>query len=121
MKHTLGMVVLSVVLQATSCGTTYQEAQEQKVNPVENSSTIANVRESYFDSFGNGYFTKLLSWNSDSYKYAIVYANDTKVKYFVFRSGDSEGITPLYNADGSLQVYDGSSGEGSVPEVEGVE
>lgn len=120
MKHTLGMVVLSVVLQATSCGTTYQEAQEQKANSVENSSVIANARENYFDDFGYGYFTKLLGWSSGSYKYAIVYANDTKVKYLVFRSGDSGGITPLYNADGSLQVYDGSSEE-FVPEVEGVE
>lgn len=115
MKHTLSMVVLSVVLQATSCGTTYQEAQEQKVNPVE-----ISTADSYFTDFGNGYFTKLLSWNGDSYKYAIVYANDTKAKYLVFRSGDTGGITPLYNADGSLQVYDESSGE-FVPEVEGVE
>ena len=108
MKHILGVMALSVVLQATSCGTTYQTAVEQKENPVENSNTITNARESYFDGFGNGYFTKLLSWSGDSYKYAIVYANDTKVKYLVFRSGDSGGITPLYNADGSLQVYDDS-------------
>lgn len=120
MKHMFGMVVLSVVLQATSCGTTYQEAQEQKENSVESSSTVPDAGESYSDDFGNGYFTKLLSWEDASYKYGIVYANDTKVKYFVFRGGHDGGITPLYNADGSLQVYDGSSEE-FVPEVEGVE
>lgn len=39
--------------------------------------------------------------------YTIVYANDTKVKYFICSGYNQYGITPLYNADGTLQVYDG--------------
>ena len=40
--------------------------------------------------------------------YYIVYANDTKVKYFVKWTGYQFGITPLYNADGTLQIYEES-------------
>ena len=29
------------------------------------------------------------------------------VKYFIYTNGYHFGITPLYNADGTLQVYDG--------------
>lgn len=37
--------------------------------------------------------------------YLIMYENNTRVKYLVWaRKG---GITPLYNADGSLQLYTG--------------
>lgn len=38
--------------------------------------------------------------------YRIVYAHDTKVKYFIYTAGRRYGITPLYNADGTLQVYE---------------
>lgn len=41
----------------------------------------------------------------------IVYANDTKVKYMMFREGYRGGITPLYNTDGSLQVYEESEAD----------
>ena len=54
-----------------------------------------------------GYFTVVKSWD-DGYGefYYIMYANDTKVLYFCFKeAGSNGGITPLYNADGSLQVY----------------
>ena len=56
-------------------------------------------------SFGGGYFTLLTEWNAGAQHCYIVYANDTKVKYLMmFRDGKA-GITPLYNADGTLQVY----------------
>ena len=61
-------------------------------------------------SFCNGYFTVINEWRDWHRRYRIAYANDTKVKYFIAYNVDSEsqfGITPLYNADGTLQVYDG--------------
>lgn len=55
----------------------------------------------------NGYFTLIKEWRSDTgAHYRIVYANDTGVMYFVFSSGYQGGMTPLYNADGTLQIYD---------------
>ena len=59
------------------------------------------------DLFCNGYFTAINKWRDWNSRYCIVYANDTKVKYFIAYSAKKFGITPLYNADGTLQVYDG--------------
>lgn len=58
----------------------------------------------YREQMAGGYFTVLEEWDRVNY---IVYANDTKVKYFVKYGGSVLGITPLYNADGSLQIYEG--------------
>lgn len=60
--------------------------------------------DTYREQLYGGYFTVLEKWKNYNY---IVYANDTKVKYFIHYGGNSCGITPLYNADGSLQIYEG--------------
>lgn len=92
MKKKILAIILSglVVLQCTGCGTTYQE-----VTNTSNSS----------DSFAKGYFTVISKWGGTP-TYRIVYANDTKVKYFVFFDGYRGGISPLYNTDGTLQIYE---------------
>ena len=82
-------VAVAMMVCLVGCATTYQEATEQ---------TESNQR----GDFGKEYFTVLTERNS----YQIVYANDTKVKYLIFDSGMYRfGITPLYNADGTLQIY----------------
>lgn len=94
MKKRLLSVALAVVMVVclAGCGTTYQDATWQ---------TESNAS----GDFGNGYFTVITEWDG----YQIVYANDTKVKYLIFDSGMYRfGITPLYNADGTLQVYEES-------------
>ncbi len=97
MKKRILSVALAVVMVVclVGCGTTYQEATGQTES---NSS----------GDFGNGYFTEITSWSSTTNNYKIVYANDTKVKYFVCNTGYKFGITPLYNADGTLQIYEES-------------
>lgn len=61
-------------------------------------------------NYGNGYFVKIKQWeDSDGSKYNIIYAKDTKVKYLERLSYSQYGITPLYNADGSLQIYEGDN------------
>lgn len=80
-----------LALSCIGCGTTYQEATEH-----------TKAKE---ESIGGGYFTVITSWG-DGNSYYIVYAKDTKVKYFVKWTGYQFGITPLYNADGTLQVYE---------------
>lgn len=42
----------------------------------------------------------------DYLHYRIVYAKDTKVKYLIITGYHIYGITPLYNADGTLQIYE---------------
>lgn len=97
MKKRLLSMALAVVMAVclVGCGTTYQEATGQ----TESKSN---------DDFGNGYFTEITSWSDASNNYRIVYANDTKVKYFTVTTGYKFGITPLYNADGTLQIYEES-------------
>ena len=57
-----------------------------------------NISSSYQE-----YFTVI-----DSIPYGVtVYANDTKVIYFSQYHDFGGGITPLYNADGTLQIYNG--------------
>lgn len=55
--------------------------------------------------FAGSYFVQTNKWSDTSANYYIVYAKDTKVKYFVYTTGYKFGITPLYNADGTLQIY----------------
>lgn len=84
---TVGLICVS----ATGCETSYQEA------------ISANTANGTTRS--NGYFTEIVKWGNG--EYTIVYANDTKVKYFIYSGYNQYGITPLYNTDGTLQVYDG--------------
>lgn len=95
MKKRLLSMALAVVMVVclAGCGTTYQKATGQ---------TESNAS----DDFGNGYFTVITEWGCC---YKIVYANDTKVKYLIInKSHYMSGITPLYNADGTLQIYEES-------------
>ena len=95
MKKRLLSVALAVVMAVclVGCGTTYQEATGQ---------TESNTR----DDLGNGYFTVITKWSDGNGRYRIVYAKDTKVKYFIQTSTYSWAISPLYNADGTLQIYE---------------
>lgn len=93
MKKQILIVALAVCL--AGCGTTYQEATGQ---------TESNTG----GDFGNGYFTVIAEWSDVNYDYKIIYANDTKVKYLVMSAQTRSGITPLYNADGTLQIYEES-------------
>lgn len=61
---------------------------------------------------GGGYFTAIKEWDDeDGGVYKIVYANDTKVKYLIYDDYCEAAITALYNADGSLQLYEESEGK----------
>ena len=88
-KRILTLLIVSILLLCASCGTSYTEA--------------VNVDKG--TDYGNGYFTIVAGWNTNEHVYRIVYANDTKVKYLIIRGGNRYGITPLYNSDGTLQVY----------------
>ena len=63
---------------------------------------VANVHEYY----GNGYFTTIKKWGNGGMMYRIVYANDTGVEYMIVEGYRRFGITPLYNADGTLKIYE---------------
>ena len=85
------IAILCVCLLLTGCGTRYEDAED------------------ILKETDGGYFTIIKEWGDVSGdNYEIVYANDTKVKYLIWRAYRKGSITPLYNADGSLQVYEES-------------
>jgi len=87
------IAILCVCLLLTGCGTIYKDADDVEYISKETSEE---------------YFTPIKEWHDATGYYEIVYANDTGVKYLIFKTYYKAGITPLYNADGSLQVYEES-------------
>lgn len=68
------------------------------------STTVFTVYAYTHKRFSNKYFTIVNELDRFG-KYKIIYANDTRVIYLICVSGHHFGITPLYNADGTLQIY----------------
>lgn len=84
-KFIIALLACTMCFGLVSCGVSYENANtEQK------------------DMF-NGYFTAVKTWSKAGTDYYILYAKDTGVMYLYY----GYGITPLYNADGTLQVYEG--------------
>lgn len=72
------------------------------------SKTYENAIKESYEEYGYGYFTVIEEWgtnNGTGAIYRIVYANDTRVKYLIVVCANQYGITPLYNEDGTLQIY----------------
>lgn len=51
-------------------------------------------------------------WHDIDFTYRIVHDKETGVKYMIIASGHRYGITPLYNADGSLQNINDNATKG---------
>lgn len=85
------LLVLILCIGLCGCGASYNEATRKES-----------------ETPGNGYFTVIKEWGSTmGIEYKLIYANDTKVIYFYMNSGYGKDITPMYNADGTLQIYEG--------------
>ena len=95
MKKKIALILVLCVAVTMLCGCSYSSYEEANTNP------------SY--CFSEGYFTAIKSWDGGTDKPSeyIVYANDTGVIYYVFLGGSWGGITPLYNTDGTLQIWEG--------------
>ena len=85
------LIMCLFALSSVGCSQNYQEATK-----------------THEETIGQGYFATVEQWGGGTdHAYSIVYANDTKVMYFIVSGGSTFGITPLYNADGTLQIYEG--------------
>jgi len=85
------ILILCACLLLIGYGTNYEYAEDKS------------------EKAGGGYFTIIKEWNDDdSGVYEIVYANDTGVKYLIYNGYCIRSMTALYNADGSLQLYEES-------------
>ena len=91
------MLLLTVLIVTTGCSSNY----EDKETDVE-------------EYWGGGYFKIIEKWNGNSpcKNNYIVYAVDTKVMYYVQDNipfTNDSNITPLYNSDGTIRVYEEST------------
>lgn len=56
--------------------------------------------------YGNKYFN-LVKIYDGGYDGDIVYDKNTNVLYYIIYNANRFGITPIYNADGSVKLYEG--------------
>lgn len=62
-----------------------------------------DIESSEYD-LGNKYFPLVIIYEDDcSY---IVYDKNTNAMYCIFQKYDKSGITPIYNSDGSVKLYE---------------
>lgn len=55
----------------------------------------------------NKYIDLVIIYKNDDYRTKVLYDKNTKVMYFVQWSECQFGITPIYNSDGTVKLYDG--------------
>ena len=56
---------------------------------------------------GNKYIDLATIYKDDGLNTEVLYDKNTKVMYFLKWSGYQFGITPIYNSDGTVKLYDG--------------
>ena len=95
MKKKIALILVLCTLVTVLCSCSSTSYDEAKVSDT--------------DAFSNGYFTVIKEWDGgvNFPLDRIIYANDTGVMYYVYAYNYYGGITPLYNADGTLQIYKG--------------
>ena len=57
--------------------------------------------------FANKYIDLVTIYKDNNCDTEVLYDKNTKVMYFVKRNGYQFGITPIYNSDGTVKLYDG--------------
>lgn len=89
MKKKIAAIVLglSICFCMTGC-----ESEGEDITPEDN-------------VLGNKYFDLVNIYESGYTN--VAYDKNTNVMYFLRSNGNSFGITPIYNSDGTLKLYDG--------------
>jgi hypothetical protein len=66
-----------------------------------------NVESPVNETIAGGYFNIINKWHDEDGGWCyLVYAADTKVKFFLKDNDEQYVITELYNKDGTLQYYE---------------
>ena len=55
----------------------------------------------------NKYIDLVVIYKDDKYGIEVLYDKNTKVMYFMKQNRSQFGITPIYNSDGTVKLYDG--------------
>ena len=54
----------------------------------------------------NKYIDLVTIYKDDKYGIEVLYDKNTKVMYFMIQGRYQSGITPIYNSDGTVKLYD---------------
>lgn len=65
-----------------------------------------DVDNAYYQNAFNQFVVVEERRNGDYGTLSIMYDKDTKVMYYMITSAYRCGITPIYNSDGSVMIYD---------------
>lgn len=65
-----------------------------------------NVDNAYYQNAFNKFIVVEERVNGDYGTLSIMYDKDTKVMYYMITSAYRCGITPIYDSDGSVKIYD---------------
>lgn len=68
--------------------------------------TKGNIEPENSD-LGNKYIDLVTIYKDDGHNTEVLYDKNTKVMYFSKWTGYQFGITPIYNSDGTVKLYDG--------------
>lgn len=88
MKKKLTLLTILLILVLVGCGTTTTTYEDEEKNFWDKFVVVEN--------YGN---------MNDGSLY-IVYDKDTKVEYYIVHAYCRFGISPIYNADGTIKVYE---------------
>jgi uncharacterized protein YceK len=88
MKRVLLVLMMAVLL--TGCKTTVTE----------------DVDNAQYQNAFNQFVVVEERHNADYGTLSIMYDKDTKVMYYMLTSTYKCGLTPVYNSDGSVKIYD---------------
>lgn len=70
--------------------------------------TMQKICAKNVDKENNEYFNLVVIYE-DSGSAEIAYDKNTGVMYYIKSNSHAYGITPIYNADGSLKLYEGEN------------
>jgi hypothetical protein len=71
-----------------------------------NTITTENVEDAYYQNAFNKFVVVEEKFNADYGTLSVMYDKDTKVMYYMITNGYKCGMTPIYNSDGSVMIYD---------------
>lgn len=87
-KRILATILLVLALSLVGCETTSTTYSEQDNENFWNEFVIIEKKDN--DAYGT---------------LSITYQKDSKVMYYIYNSAYQGGITPIYNADGTVKIY----------------
>ena len=89
--------LILVLTTALMCGMVFTGCKTTVTEDVDNA---------YYQNAFNQFVVVEERRNGDYGTLSIVYDKDTKVMYYIFTSDYRCGVTPIYDSDGSVKIYE---------------